>query len=104
MPPKRGLASAFPSREGSTIFIDSWHTLRSMPWDSMIVIMGNSHLKFEHYLILNRLLQFNSEFTPEKWWERKTILSDWVPSNVSGAFPVRLLTGSSDHPITSGFR
>jgi len=21
--------------------------------------------------------KFNSEFTPEKWWERKTILSYW---------------------------
>ena len=27
---------------------------------------------------------FNSEFTPEKWWERKTILSSWVPVTFQG--------------------
>ena len=39
--------------------------------------------------------KFNSEFTPEKWWERKTILSYWGPGNFSGAFAVQLREGSS---------
>ena len=94
VPPKGGLASAFPSREGSTIFIDSWYTLRSMLWDCMIVIMGNSHLKSEHYLILN---------TPT---EVKQRVYSWKNGGKGRrSFPI----GSRQifkrrSPITSGFR
>ena len=38
-------------------------------------------------------LKFNSEFTPEKWWERKTILSYWVLVTFQGR-AVKLREGS----------
>ena len=30
--------------------------------------------------------KFNSEFTPEKWWERKTMLSDWDSETFQGLY------------------
>ena len=58
-----------------------------MPWDSMIVIMGNSHLKFEHYLILNTPTEvLTASFTPAKMVGKEDAPFRLVPGNVSGAF------------------
>ena len=40
-------------------------------------------------------LKFNSEFSPEKWWERKTSLSYWVSVTFQGLCYVKLREGKS---------